>query len=100
MALSDVFPPGTKCPSCNKDLNNVIKGIESCVPCLDQGERNLANKTSLQHFLAALVQLFHFRFYGVGSELMWTVERIFKIGDYHPTKGKFYVNGYLKNLKK
>jgi hypothetical protein len=96
MALSDVFPPGTKCGECNKDLNAVVSGLESCGPCLDMGERTIANQTVFQHFLEALICLFHFRFYGVVSELMWCVERLFKIGDYHPTKGKFYKRGYLK----
>lgn len=96
MALSDIFPPGMKCPECNKVLNDVVNGLETCTPCEKAGEESIAKQTVFQHFIEALVCLFHFRFYGVVSELAWTVERLFKIGDYHPTKGKFYRRGYLK----
>jgi hypothetical protein len=96
MAISDLFPPGTKCQTCNKDLNKVISGELPCRPCLERGESQVAKLTVLQHLLEALICLFHFRFYGVLSEVTWAIERMFKIGDYHPVKGKFYQRGYLE----
>lgn len=96
MALSDVFKSDELCPTCNKNLNDVISGKEFCGPCTNNGENRIAQHGVLRHLLSALVCLFHFRFYGVISEVIWAIERLFKIGDYHPIKGKFYQRGYIK----
>ncbi len=95
MALNDIFAEGELCPTCNKNLNNVVNGIEFCNPCEKGGDRSLAKLTVFEHLVAALVCLFHFRFYGVLAEVTWAIERLFKIGDYHPITGKFYKLGYL-----
>jgi hypothetical protein len=99
MALSDLFPPGSKCPACNKDLNKVANGEIPCGPCLERGEEQIAQLTVLQHLLAAFVCIFHFRFWDSISEFSWTIERLFKIGDYHPETGEFYRRGFLKSKK-
>ena len=96
MALNDLFGPDETCPTCNKNLNDMLNGKDSCGPCADLGEKSLAQLSVAQHLLAALVCLFHFRFHGVFSEVTWALERTFKFGDYHPTTGKFYKRGYLK----
>ncbi len=95
MALSDIAAPGETCPTCNKNLNDVVNGKDFCRPCTDLGEKSLAQLSVVGHLLAALVCLFHFRFYGVISEVIWALERLFKFGDYHPITGKFYKRGYL-----
>lgn len=95
MAISDTFKPGETCPTCNKNLNDVINGLDFCTPCLDSGIRRLAKLSVFQHLMSALVCLFHFRFYGVLAEVIWAVERLFKFGDYKPVTGKFYKLGYL-----
>lgn len=96
MALSDVYPKGTLCPTCNKDLNAVIAGLDNCIPCLNEGEKTSAKKSVLAHFGLALLCIFNFRFRESIAEFLWSIERLFKIGDYHPIKGLFYKRGYLK----
>lgn len=95
MALNDLFKEGELCPTCNKNLNNVVNGLEFCKPCDESGEGSLARLSVVQHLISALVCLFHFRFYGVLSEVTWALERLFKFGDYKPITGKFYKRGYL-----
>jgi hypothetical protein len=97
MALSDLFREDETCPTCNKNMNDVVNGKEVCVPCVDDGERLISQYTVLQHLLSALVCLFHFRFGSMIAEVSWALERLFKIGDYNPIKGKFYKCGYLDN---
>lgn len=97
MALSDLFPPGSKCPVCDKDLNKVANGEIPCGPCLERGEEKVAKLTVLQHLRDALICTFHFRFWEALTEVSWALERLFKYGDYHPTKGRFYQRGYFKN---
>lgn len=95
MALKDIFKEGELCPTCNKNLNNVVNGIEFCRPCDKSGEQSLAKLTVIEHFVEAMICLFHFRFYGVLSEVIWAIERLFKFGDYKPVTGKFYKRGYI-----
>lgn len=96
MALFNVYPKGTLCALCNKDLNDVINGLDSCIPCVNVGEKISANRSVLNHVGQALLSVFNFRFEEGVAEFLWAIERLFKTGDYHPTEGKFYINGYLK----
>lgn len=97
MALFDVYPKGTLCTVCNKDLNAVIEGRDNCYPCLNKGEEISAKKSVLSHVVEAIKSTFNFRFEDAIAELLWAVERLFKTGDYHPTEGLFYKRGYLKS---
>lgn len=95
MALSDIYGEDESCATCNKNLNDVVNGKEVCISCENEGEMLLAQQSVLQHLMSALICMFHFRFNEIFSEVFWAVQRLFKFGDYHPIKGKFYKLGYL-----
>jgi hypothetical protein len=95
MAFNDIYGEDETCPTCNKNLNDVINGKEVCISCENEGEALLARQGVLQHLVSAVTCMFHFRFDEIIPEVIWAVQRLFKCGDYHPTKGKFYKLGYL-----
>lgn len=96
MALFNVYPKGTLCTLCRKDLNDVINGLDNCIPCVNIGEKISAKRSVLSHLGQALLSIFNFRFEESMAEFLWALERFSKTGDYHPTEGKFYTLGYLK----
>ena len=80
--LFNQFEDNDKCSSCGKNYQDICDGKDFCQKCFDEGEVLIAKMTVLQHFMAVFVAIFNFEFKAALLEAMWTVERLFAIGDY------------------
>lgn len=72
------------CEVCGKSFDDLKNGRDFCQSCNDEAELEIAGYSAFGHFTSAIGCFFNFEFLGFFLELIWSFQRLFKVGAYGP----------------
>ncbi len=82
------------CETCHKNLNDLTDGTVECDPCYNAMMQHIAERGVLGHLWDMLYMLFDMHFTGTLTAFIWSIQKLFKVGDYNPETGVFANNTY------
>jgi hypothetical protein len=85
------YDDNDKCSDCGKLAKDLASGRATCGPCESYVELELAQSSALKHLGGAAVSLWNFDFTGVLVQILWSIQKVTRTGDY----GK---NGYFTEI--